>query len=202
MKNITNTILAVVVAGLISSVLSTQQAEAARINGTIDFAGSVTFDTNSLATAHQVTQWRDVFGNLGFSNVADTSGDFSSIPLGTQATMATPWIFSPSTPTPGLWSVGGFTFDLLSATVVTQNATFLNISGTGIVSGNGFAPTTATWAFTVQNASSHALGSNLFYSFSANLATQSVPDGGSSVAMLGIGLGLVEFIRRKFRLRK
>jgi len=86
--------------------------------------------------------------------------------------------------------------------VVTQTATFLNISGTGIVSGNGFAPTNATWAFTVQNASSHALGSNLFYSFSANLATQGVPDGGSSVAMLGIGLGLVEFIRRKFRLRR
>ena len=203
MKNITKTILAVIAAGLVSSVFSTQQAQAARINGTIDFAGSVMFDTQSLATATQVTQWRDVFGNLGFSNVAASTGDFSTISLGTQATMAMPWIFSPSTVTPGLWSVGGFTFDLLSSTIVTQNATFLNISGTGIVSGNGFAPTNANWAFTVQNAalSTATARGGLFYSFSANLATQGVPDGGPSVAMLGIGLGVVEFIRRKFRLR-
>ena len=197
MKNITKTILAVIAAGFISSSLSTQQAQAAHINGTIDFAGSVRFDSSALQNTHQVVQWRDVFGNAGFSNVAAVSGDFSSIALGTQATMATPWIFNPSTPTPGLWSVGGFTFDLLSATVVTQTATFLNITGTGFVSGNGFESTAATWAFTVQNAG----GNHDFFSFSANLATQGVPDGGSAVAMLGIGLGLIEFIRRRVRLR-
>lgn len=197
MKNITKTILAVLAAGLVTSAFSTQQAQAARINGTIDFAGSVMFNTANLATATQVSQWRDVFGNVGFSNVAATSGDFSSIALGSQATMATPWIFNPSTATPGLWSVGGFTFDLLSATVVTQTATFLNISGTGIVSGNGFAPTEANWAFTVQNAGS----TGPWFSFSANLATQAVPDGGSAVALLGVGLGLIELIRRKIRVR-
>jgi hypothetical protein len=197
MKSITKTILAVVAAGLISSVFSTQQAQASPINGTIDFAGSVMFDTPNIQNATRVAQWRDVFGNVGFSNVAATSGSFLGIPLGSQAVMATPWIFHPSTATPGLWSVGGFTFDLLSSTVVTQTATFLNISGTGIVSGNGFSPTEATWAFTVQNAGS----TGPWFSFSANLATQGhgVPDGGSAVAMLGIGFGVVEFIRRKFR---
>jgi hypothetical protein len=193
MKNITKTILAVLVAGLVSSALSTQQAQAAQINGAIDFAGSVMFDTLNLGTATQVAQWRDVFGNVGFSNVAATNGDFSGIALGTQAVMGTPWIFNPSTATPGLWSVGGFTFDLLSSTIVTQTATFLNISGTGIVSGNGFDPTAATWAFTVQNAGS----TGPWFSFSANLA--GVPDGGSAVALLGLGLGVIEFIRRKLR---
>src|ERR1043166_6086618 len=48
MKNIPKTILALLAAGLITSVFSTQQAQAARINGTIDFAGSVMFDTQSL----------------------------------------------------------------------------------------------------------------------------------------------------------
>src|ERR1051325_11762927 len=128
MKNITKTILAVIAAGLVSSVFSTQQAQAARINGTIDFAGSVMFDTQSLATATQVTQWRDVFGNLGFSNVAATTGDFSTISLGTQATMAMPWIFSPSTGTPGLWSVGGFTFDLLSSTRSEEHTSELPVT--------------------------------------------------------------------------
>ncbi|HEX5491531.1 MAG TPA: VPDSG-CTERM sorting domain-containing protein [Candidatus Udaeobacter sp.] len=199
MKHLTKTILAVLVAGVVSSAFSPQQAEAARINGTIDFAGAVQFDTGGggLATASSVVQWRDVFGNAGFSNVADVTGDFSGIALGTQALMATPWTFNPSTFTPGLWSVGGFTFDLLSSVVITQTPNFLNISGTGTISGNGFDPTTANWAFTVQDAG----GIHPFFSFSANAATQGVPDGGSAVAMLGIGLGLVELIRRKFCFR-
>jgi hypothetical protein len=199
MKHLTKTILAVLVAGVVSSAFSPQQAEAARINGTIDFAGAVQFDTGGggLATASSVVQWRDVFGNAGFSNVADVTGDFSGIALGTQALMATPWTFNPSTFTPGLWSVGGFTFDLLSSVVITQTPNFLNISGTGTISGNGFDPTTASWAFTVQDAG----GVHPFFSFSANAATQGVPDGGSAVAMLGIGLGLVELIRRKFCFR-
>jgi hypothetical protein len=199
MKHIAKTILAVIAAGLVTSAFSTQ-AHAARINGTIDFAGSVRFNSSALQTAThlqdatQVAQWRDVFGNLGFSNVAATSGDFSGIALGTQATMATPWIFSPSTATPGLWSVGGFTFDLLSSTVVMQTATFLNITGTGFISGNGFTSTAATWAFTVQNAG----GSHDFFSFSANSATQGVPDGGSTVMLLGVALGALAMARRRY----
>ena len=65
------------------------------------------FDSSHLDAATQVMLWRDVFGNLGFSNVAAVTGDFSGIPLGTMATMATPWIFTPSTVTPGLWVLVG-----------------------------------------------------------------------------------------------
>ena len=99
---------------------------------------------------------------------------------------------------PALWSVGGFTFDLTSATVVTQTATFLNIRGVGTVSGNGFEDTTARWAFSVQNAGG---GTGDFFSFSANTAAQGVPDGGSAVALLGISLVAIEFVRRKLRFR-
>ena len=112
--------------------------------------------------------------------------------------MATPWIFNPSMATPGLWSVDGFTFDLTSSTVVTQNATFLNITGVGTVSGNGFDPTPARWAFTVQNAGG---GTGDFFSFSANTSSNGVPDGGSAVALLGISLVAIEFVRRKLRFR-
>jgi VPDSG-CTERM motif len=194
MKNLTKTILAVLAAGLVSSAFSTHEAQAAKINGTIDFAGSVMFDSSHLDNATKVMLWRDVFGNLGFSNVAATEGDFSGIPLGTQATMGTPWIFSMATP--GLWSVGGFTFNLMHATIVDQTATFLNIRGTGIITAAGFEDTSARWAFSVQNAG----GTHDFFSFSANSAT-GVPDGGSAVALLGMGLGVIEFIRRRVRLR-
>jgi hypothetical protein len=110
---------------------------------------------------------------------------------GTQATMAQSWAFNPSTPTPGLWSVGGFTFDLLSATVVTQNAQFLSISGTGIVSGNGFDPTSMEWSFTAQNAGGRP---RTIFSFSANGVA--VPDGGATVMLLGAALGSLGMARR------
>lgn len=201
MKNLTKTILTLIAAGFALTALSTQEAQAAKINGRIDFAGSVMFDASALQNVTQVMEWKDVFGNgPNLSNVAVTSGNFSGVPLGTQATMATPWVFV--NPTPGLWSIpavfGGFTFNLLSATVVMQDATFLNIRGTGIITAPGFEDTAARWAFTVQNAGGAA---GEFFSFSANTASQGVPDGGSAVALLGMGLGVIEFIRRKLRFR-
>ena len=199
MKNLNKTILTLIAAGFALSALSTQEAQAAKINGRLDIAGSVEFDSSALQNVTQVVQWRDIFGNAGFSNVAAFDGSYIGfVNLGDQATMATPWIFNPSMATPGLWSVDGFTFDLTSSTVVTQNATFLNITGVGTVSGNGFDPTPARWAFTVQNAGG---GTGDFFSFSANTYSQGVPDGGSAVALLGISLVAIEFVRRKLRFR-
>jgi len=197
MKSLTKTILTLSAAGLFLTALSTQEAQAAKISGRIDFAGSVMFDSSALQNVTKVLEWRDVFGNAGFSNVAAFTGSYSGfVALGDQATMGTPWIFTPSTATPGLWSVHGFTFDLTSATVVMQTGTFLNIRGVGTVSGNGFEATNARWAFSVQNAGG---GTGDFFSFSAN--TASVPDGGSAVALLGISLVAIEFVRRKLRFR-
>jgi hypothetical protein len=198
MKNLTKTILAVLATGFIGCALFSQQAQASQIQGNINFAGGVQFDTNSLATATRVTTWFDSNGNAGFSSVqVGATGDFSAILAGTQATMAQPWIFNPSTPTPSLWNVGGFTFDLLTSTIVTQTANFLNISGTGIITGNGFDPTAATWAFSVQNSSG---GERTLFSFSAD--STAVPDGGSAVALLGIAFVGLEGLRRMLRARK
>jgi VPDSG-CTERM motif len=171
-------------------------AQATPITGMIQFAGSVAFDTTSLATATQVSTWYDVFGNAGFSNVtAGNTGDFAAITPGTQATMATPYIFNPSTPTPGLFSVGGFTFDLLSSTVITQTANALTISGSGIVSGNGFTPTSMDWMFTTQDVTGKGAAQ---FSFSANGASAGqVPDSGTAISLLGIGLIGLELARRK-----
>ena len=199
MKNLTKTILTLIAAGLVLTALSTQEAQAAKITGRLDLAGSVMFDASALQNVTQVVEWRDIFGNAGFSNVAAFNGSYTGfVNLGDQATMGTPWTFLPSPGgQPALWSVGGFTFNLTSATVVTQNAMFLNISGIGTVSGNGFEETVARWAFTVQNAGG---GTGDFFSFSANSASV-VPDGGSAVALLGISLVAIEFVRRKLRSR-
>jgi VPDSG-CTERM motif len=168
---------------------------AAAIEGNINFAGAVHLDNNNLGSATTVVTWFDAFNNAGKTSVVPgATGAFSVIPAGTSATMAQPWVFNPSTPTAALWSVGGFTFDLLSATVVSQSNTFLNVLGTGIVSGNGFDPTSATWSFTVNNSNGQP---KMMFSFAAN--NNSVPDGGITVALLGIALVGVEVLRRKLK---
>jgi len=157
----------------LSSALFMQEAQAAKIRGSIGFAGSPLFDTTSLAAATTVEIWRDVYGNLGFTNVAASSGSFTGlVGLGDQVTMAIPWIFKPSTATPGLWSVDGFSFNLYRATVVNQTPSFLEISGTGTVSGNGFEDTPFAWAFSVQRAG--GVNSDLF-TISASGANINVP---------------------------
>jgi len=122
------------------------RAQARPIVGEIDFGGVVSFDTLSLATATRVNTWNSSF-------VLQDFGDFTSVSPGTHATMAAPWIFNPSTSTPALWSVGGFTFDLTSSTIVRQDANFLNITGVGTISSTtqGLDPTPGVWTFNVSN---------------------------------------------------
>jgi hypothetical protein len=155
--------------------ISAVSAQAAPIQGSIDFGGVVTFDTTSLLTATRVNLWNSSF-------VLQDSGDFATfVSAGAPATMATPWIFKPSTTTPSLWSVGGFKFDLLNSVVVSQTANFLNVTGTGTISGNGFMPTAGTWSFT--SSSSNGSGQATF-GFQAQ--STAVPEPAAS-ALVAIG---------------
>ena len=172
--------LAILAATLVSS-----GAQAAMVNGAITFAGGAIFDTNSLATATRVNTFMDV-------TVMSEDGDFAAFVNDDDAVaMAVPYIFTPSTPTPALWSVGGFTFDLASSTVVLQNADFLLISGAGTITGNGFDATEGTWSFTAQSPKANGV-----FSFSSSDGFVA-PEGGSTVALLGLGLTGLWMIRRK-----
>ena len=186
---LSKTLLAILTTGMLSCALFSQQAQATAINGNINFAGSVTFSTTSLLTANTVTSWINAHVEAG------GTGDFAGIPMNTPVAMTAPWAFSPSTPTPGLWSVGGFTFDLLSSTIVMRTASALVIEGTGIVSGNGFDPTAMDWSFTTQSSGGRT---RTVFSFSANGVA--VPDGGSAVALLGLALTGIEVLRRRLKL--
>ena len=195
MKSLSKTMLAVLATGVLSCAVFSQQAQATAIQGNINLAGAVQFNTHSLLTAASVNTWFDAHGNAGFSSVTSGgTGDFAGIAAGTQATTAHSWMFNPSTATPGLWSVGGFTFDLLSSTIVAQSTTLLAISGTGTVSGNGFEPTSMEWMFTAQNAGGHDMTT---FSFSANGIAAGVPEGGPAVALFGIARVGMEVLRRK-----
>ena len=184
MRNLAQLLAAV---AIVVTTFFTSELVAAPVTGSIDFGGVVTFDTMSLATATRVSVWNSSF-------VLQDSGSFSSIAPGTNVTMAAPWIFNPSTATPSLWSVGGFKFDLTSASVATQNANFLNVTGLGTVSGNGFDPTPGIWSFS----SSNSNGSNST-TFGFQATTDPVPES-STVVLLATGALIfagLHYFRRK-----
>ena len=159
---------------------------ATTIQGAITFSGGCTLDTGNVNTAHSVSSWLNTV-------VQSVSGDFDTfLNPNDPATFFAPWVFGPSTPTPGLWTAGGFTFDLLSSTIVVRGGGFLSVSGSGTISGNGFDDAFGTWSFSTQNPSANGI-----FSFSA--AGQAVPDGGSTVAVLGLALVGVEVLRRKLK---
>ncbi len=185
----TKTALAFLTVALVTTAFNAPKAQAAMINGAITFAGGAVFDTNSLATATRVNSFSGV-------TVMSRDGDFAAFTNpGDSVAMATPWIFTPSTPTLGLWNVGGFTYDLASSTVVLQNGNFLLISGTGTISGNGFEATPGSWSFTSQSPKANGV-----FSFSSGSAAQGVPDGGTTVALLGLSLAGIEILRRRLQI--
>src|SRR5437762_14374491 len=137
------TFLAVLAMGALSCALFSQQAQATAINGIINFAGAVHLN-GPFGTATAVTAWLNPHVEAG------STGDFAVIPVNTPATFTAPWQFSPSTPVPALWSVAGFTFDLLTSTVIMHNNSVIAIEGTVVVSDIGFEPTAITWRVTLQ----------------------------------------------------
>src|SRR6266496_262901 len=181
----TKTIVPMLAIGFISCTLFSEQAQATPITGDLGFSGGATFNTTSLATATRVNSW--------FAFVGTTTGSFVGVPIGSSVTLAAPWIFNPSTPTLGLWSVGGFSFDLATATIDTQTSHLLSITGTGTLNGAGFDSTPGTWAFSAQSAGGIHQAS---FTFSADTTGAGVPDGGTTVMLLGAALGALGLARR------
>lgn len=193
MKKLITTFAAAVIA---CSVFS-HQASADPITGDIDFAGQATFNTNSLATATQVINFQPFSGGPNQSaTVTSATGSFATtVANGSLASFPNIYTFNPSSAVTPLWTVGGFTFNLLTSTIVTQNSMMLIITGSGILTGPaGFDPTPGLWAFTSQQANG---GTATSFSFSANTAAAGVPEGGTTVALLGIALLGVVGLHRK-----
>src|SRR5215203_7289347 len=129
----------------LAAALTLGSAQAVQITGDIDFAGQAFFNTNSLATATQVVNFRSAGGTNNSADVTEATGSFATtISMGDLASFPNGYQFNPSAPVNPLWTVGGFTFDLTSSTVVLQTSKFLIIEGVGTITGNGFDPTPGT----------------------------------------------------------
>lgn len=185
-------ILMLVAAAVVSMTL-VQNASAVAISGKVDMVGTLNLNTTSLATASTVTS----FGPAAV--IPTPNGAF----IGTagSAVTFTPFSWNPqSTPVIPLWSFvsGGwtYTFDLNNISFVFQNASFVNLAGEGILNitglGSPYTPTQGKWTFTITSA-----GSDPNFRFGFVSSTAAVPDGGMTVALLGLALVGVEGLRRK-----
>ena len=182
------------IGGVIIAMAITATVQATPINGNITMGGNETLDGTSVNNSTTVTGWSAV------TTGGAASGSFSGILAGTAVNMVSPWIFlpSPGVPLAALWSVGGFTFNLGTSTVITDSAGFLNIIGNGTITSTtpGLDPTAFAWRFGTQDPSSTpANGGTPVFTFSG--ATGSVPDGGTTAMLLGIALSGVALLKKK-----
>jgi len=179
--------LAVIIGG-IAAMLAAASVQATPITGSIALGGIATL--NSQETA--VTGWPFVY-------VLADSGSFNSVNSYTLVNMTSSlWTFSPSpgTALSDAWNVDGFTFNFLTDSS-TQSGNFLDITGTGTISASGYATTTFDWTL-----ASETVDGLAEFTFTATAGApaggngQPVPDGGLTVAFLGLALAGIEGLRR------
>jgi hypothetical protein len=201
MNKITNTVLAALAIGLLGSGVLCEQAQAIPITGSIEFVGSATPSGASpgLITVHFNNPWHTLAGTgiyltAGIPSLTPaTFNDFSFTGDGSLAVLTGPdvplWTFS----------FGGetYSFDLLALTNGHTEAGSMSFSGTGIAHASGvtaFDDTPATVAL-------QGSGQNFTFSISTSTTTSTgVPDGGTTVGLLGIALVGIAILRRQLRL--
>jgi hypothetical protein len=170
-------IVAAAAAGLFSS-----SVQATPISGGLSFAGNYTPNNEDLTVATSLT--------FGTTFVTSVNGDFSAIVPGTLVVMASPLAINPTvTPVFSLWAVGGFSFDAYALVQSSQTANTLTLTGTGIINDNN--PTDAvagSWLATFNT---------LSHTFSYSASAGSVPDGGSTMLLLGSALTGLGLLKRK-----
>ena len=167
--------------------------QATQITGSLDLKGNATLDNTSLLAAKAVNTFANVTaagpGTLSYSGIAD----------GTSVSMPNALVWNPITvPVSSLWTltVSGVTysFDLLTLNADFQGGKALNLSGTGTLKITGFDDTPGVFSFSI--ASSAGSAENATFGFSASNSAQ-VPDGGTTVMLMGAALSGLALLRRK-----
>jgi hypothetical protein len=159
--------------------------KATPITGNLDIAGIATFNAAPIGLGYATTvDSLTAFGAFGGTQ------DFAGISSASFSVPGGGWNLVGSTAIPGFVTFGSFSLELLSSTESAGTTLYVNDAGLAIVTGGGYDPTAYQFSFTATEPSPSTTGS-----FTFNLT--SVPDGGTTIALLGGALTAVGLLRRK-----
>ncbi|MFO7690593.1 MAG: VPDSG-CTERM sorting domain-containing protein [Cryobacterium sp.] len=194
------------VIGLVAAALAVAPAQAGPITGSLSFSGA--------AQPWGGTNWFNTTGIdfLAASATVQSSPLPTGTYLGTQdtATFFSDFTFDPF-PAAGVTPLWTFTksgitysFDYLvlgslsrEGDDVSSSISILN--GTGTLYATGFDPTPGSFSLTAQGYGALGGGESTFSFSASDVATATVPDPGSSMLLLGIGLIGVATARRRMK---
>ena len=184
------------------------QANAAPIQGTINFAGVNDIELTGGSTFPSATGIHFTGGtpNAIVTSTAAVGGtdSFGANGVGfLQAATFKDFTFGAAVPSLWTLTTGGgvtFTFNLASASNLSPDNSFLNIKGNGTVTSSvaGLDPTTGFFSLT-SSRSSDGQTDFSWQSTTSSAPPPGAPDGGATVMLLGIGvagLGLASKLRR------
>jgi VPDSG-CTERM motif len=171
--------------------LSAATADAAPITGGIGFGGS----TSPVADWSTVSSI-DIIGDTAVvlcSPVAPCTGAFAVFNLPIFQSAVYHDLPNFTGPVANLWTFGGFSFNLTGYTNITRATNGIVLEGLGTLFGPaGFDPTPAAWSFSADE-------TNTVFRFSSTTAANpTVPDGGSTLTLLGLGFAGLAAARRKW----
>jgi hypothetical protein len=188
----------------IASAALASLANANPIDGSITFSGGATINSLTADTATGVNAWQ-----LMPTTLVSDDGTFASLgdPL-PDATITAPWTFgTPVSPVvfTDFITIGAFTFDLDSSSIVSQGDGSVTVDGTGWLHDSGFTTTAATVSFTFTDpiiletiGQLHSLTVSLpsrMDHFTGTVTT--IPDGGTTAALLGASLIALALVARR-----
>jgi len=161
------------------------------INGVIQLTGQVTLTGGTSFQTATGIEFLEAVGDLHLDQALVSDASFTLAPTkGLTATMQD-FQFSPFVANNPVWSVDGFSFAMNSITYDSNNGTFLNLAGTGTISGNGYDATVGTFTFSTQNTG------DVDFSWSGSTSTSPVPEP-ATMLLFGTGIaGLAGIARRK-----
>jgi VPDSG-CTERM motif len=164
------------------------------ITGAIDMSGTATLNSTSLGSATAATGFSGV--TVGGSPTGSFFGTFG------QPVTWSAFSWPSNVLVSQLWAFGiglPYSFDLANVSIVSQSNNFLNLMGSGTLHVTGFDDTPGLWSFTISNPGGGAHPNFEFTFANSQTAAGGVPDGGITVALLGIALVGVEVLRRKLK---
>ncbi|RYD25068.1 MAG: hypothetical protein EOP86_27805 [Verrucomicrobiaceae bacterium] len=168
----------------------------------LNFSGNAVINNTSLNPATSLEMFFSADNNPDFLTVGINSTNlFSSLAVGTEFTANSPLTYQGGVfiPTP-LFSLSGFSYVMTSVSVLLDSGNFLILTGMGSIIGPGGFNAPAELSITTQGpATPGSVPGTGNVTISGTLVTpaDNVPEGGSTVLFMGMGLIGVETLRRR-----